>query len=72
MYNSLTESEKFGKKIVKKSKTEVVIVKDEKNLDIFLQKNLSNKEVVIAMGAGSISQWIRSISKKLENAKNKY
>jgi UDP-N-acetylmuramate--alanine ligase len=64
--------EKFGKKIFKNSKTEVVIVKDEKNLDIFLQKNLSNKEVVIAMGAGSISQWIRSISKKLENAKNKY
>jgi len=64
--------EKLGKKIVKNSKTEVVIVKDEKNLDIFLQKNYSNKEVVIGMGAGNISQWIRSISKKLENAKNKY
>ena len=64
--------EKFGKKIAKNSKTEVVIIKDEKNLEIFLKKNHSNKEVVIAMGAGSISQWIRSISKKLENAKNKY
>jgi UDP-N-acetylmuramate--alanine ligase len=64
--------EKLGKKIVKNSKSEVVIVKDEKNLDIFLQKNYSNKEVVIAMGAGNISQWIRSISKKIENAKNKY
>jgi UDP-N-acetylmuramate--alanine ligase len=62
--------EKFGKKIAKNSKTEVIIVKDEKNLDIFLQKNYSNKEVVIAMGAGNISQWIRSISKKLKNAKN--
>ena len=64
--------ENFGKKIAKNSKNEVVIVKDEKNLDIFLQKNYSNKEVVIGMGAGNISQWIRSISKKLENAKNKY
>ena len=62
--------EKFGKKIVKNSNTEVVIAKDEKNLEIFLQKNHSSKEVVIAMGAGSVSQWIRSISKKIKNAKN--
>jgi len=61
--------EKFGKKIVKNSNTEVVIAKDEKNLEIFLQKNHSSKEVVIAMGAGSVSQWIRSISKKIKNAK---
>tara|TARA_B110000967_G_C18580949_1_gene409666 strand:- start:67 stop:705 length:639 start_codon:yes stop_codon:yes gene_type:complete len=64
--------ENFGKKIAKNSKNEVVIVKDEKNLDIFLHKNHSNSDVVIAMGAGNISQWIRCISKKLENAKNKY
>ena len=62
--------EKFGKKIVKNSNTEVVIAKNEKNLEIFLQKNHSSKEIVIAMGAGSVSQWIRSISKKIKNAKN--
>ena len=62
--------EKFGKKIVKNSNTEVVIVKDEKNLEIFLQKNHSSKEVIVAMGAGSVSQWMRSISKKIKNANN--
>jgi UDP-N-acetylmuramate--alanine ligase len=64
--------EQFGKKIAKNSKTEVVIIKDEENLNIFLNKNFVINELIIAMGAGNISQWIRSISKKLINDKIKY
>ena len=64
--------EQFGKKISKNSKTEVIIIKDEKNLNIFLNKNSSTNELIIAMGAGNISEWIRSISKKLTNDKIKY
>ena len=29
---------------------------------------LQSKEVIVAMGAGSVSQWMRSISKKIKNA----
>jgi UDP-N-acetylmuramate--alanine ligase len=64
--------EQFGKKIAKNSKTEVVIIKDEENLNVFLNKNFVINELIIAMGAGNISQWIRSISKKLINDKIKY
>ena len=64
--------EQFGKKISKNSKTEVVIIKDIENLNIFLNKNFSKNELIIAMGAGNISQWIRSISKKLINEKIRY
>ena len=48
-----------------------MIVKNEENLNIFLNKNFTNNEIVIAMGAGTISQWIRSISKNLTNDKIK-
>ena len=64
--------EQFGKKIVKNSKTEVVIIKDEENLNVFLNKNFAMNELIIAMGAGNIGQWIRVISKKLINDKIKY
>ncbi len=63
--------ENFAKKISKNSRTEAVIVKNEENLNIFLDKNFTNNEIVIAMGAGTISQWIRSISKNLTNDKIK-
>ena len=64
--------EEFGRKISKNSKTKVIIIKDEINLYRFLSKNLSLSEVIIAMGAGTISQWIRAISEKLINEKSKY
>ena len=64
--------EQFGKKIAKNSKTEVVIIKDEENLNVFLNKNFAMNELIIAMGAGNIGQWIRVISKKLINDKIKY
>lgn len=68
--NSKFNLEKFGKKISRNSQTEVVIIKDQENLNIFLNKNFSKNDLIIAMGAGNISQWIRSISKTLINEKN--
>ena len=61
--------EVFAKKISYNSKNEVIIIKNEENLNNFLMKNNSSKEIIIAMGAGSISQWIRNISKNLINEK---
>ena len=64
--------EKFARNIAKNSNTHVIIVNDQSNLCSFLHKNNKDEEVIIAMGAGSISQWIRIISQKLTNEKLKY
>ncbi len=55
----------FGKLIAKKSNVRVIILKSENDLLNYFKKNLFNNELVVCMGAGSISSWIRNISKKL-------
>ena len=56
---------KFGKLITKNSRVQVVNVKNEIELTKYLKKNLINKEIVIGMGAGTISQWMRELKDKL-------
>ncbi len=51
----------FSKLISKNSKTQVVIVKNQKELLNYFKKNLISNEIIIGMGAGSISQWIREL-----------
>lgn len=54
----------FAKLISNKSKVQVIIIKDENDLLKYLKKNLYFDELVICMGAGSISSWIRDIKTK--------
>ena len=56
---------KFGKLITKNSRVQVINVKNEVELTKYLKKNLINKEIVIGMGAGTISQWMRELKDKL-------
>ena len=51
----------FSQLISKKSKIQVIHVKDKKELSNYFKKNLLEDELVICMGAGSISNWIREI-----------
>ena len=51
----------FSRLISKKSNIQVINVNDKKELSNFFKKNLLEDEVVICMGAGSISNWIREI-----------
>ena len=51
----------FAKLISKNSKTQVVLVKNQKELSNYFKKNLISNEIVIGMGAGSISQWMREL-----------
>ena len=51
----------FAKLIAKNSKVQVIIVKNEKDLRRFFIKNLISNELIICMGAGSISKWIREM-----------
>ena len=55
----------FGKLISKKSSVKVIILKTEDDLLNYFKKNIFGDELVVCMGAGSISTWINNISKKL-------
>ena len=52
---------KFSKLISKNSKTQVIIVKNEVELGRYLKKNLISDEIIIGMGAGSISKWMAGL-----------
>ena len=56
----------FSRQISKKSKTQVINIKDKKELKNYFKKNLIYDEMVICMGAGSISNWIREIGDELK------
>ena len=60
------DQESFSKLISKKSKTQLINIKSKKELKDYLNKNLINDEMVICMGAGSISNWIREIGDELK------
>jgi len=60
------DQDKFSKLISKKSKVQVINVKDKNDIKNFIIKNLINDEMVICMGAGSISTWIRKIGDELK------
>ncbi len=56
----------FAKLISKKSKVQVINIKNQKDLKNYFKKNLVEDEVVICMGAGSISSWIREIGEEIK------
>ncbi len=51
----------FAKEIARNSKVKLFLVNDNKQLAIFLKKNMYGKKIVIGMGAGSISNWMREL-----------
>jgi UDP-N-acetylmuramate--alanine ligase len=52
---------KFAKEIIKNSKVKLFLVNDNYQLAKFVKKNMCGKKIVIGMGAGSISNWMRKI-----------
>ena len=56
---------KFSNLIAQNSNTQTIIIKNEMNLCNFLKKNLVNNEIVIGMGAGIISKWMRGLKYSL-------
>ena len=51
----------FARLISKNSRTQVILVKSQKELSNYFKKNLISNEIIIGMGAGSISQWMREL-----------
>ena len=56
----------FAKEIIKSSKVKLFLVNDLKQLAIFLKRNMYGKKIVIGMGAGSISSWIKTLPKLMK------
>ena len=52
---------KFANLIAKNSKTQIVIVKNERELSTYFKKNLISNELIIGMGAGVISRWMQRL-----------
>ena len=53
----------FAKQIVNHSKIRLYFIKDKINLARFVKQNIYGNKVVIGMGAGSISNWIKELPK---------
>ncbi len=53
----------FAKDIIRNSKVKVYLVDDQYQLAKFVKSNIYGKKIVIGMGAGSISSWMRELPK---------
>ena len=51
----------FGKLISTMSNRQVIIIRKPKEIGSYLKKNLINNEIIIGMGAGLISKWMRGL-----------
>ena len=53
----------FAKQIVKNSDVKLFLVNNNNQLAKFLNKNMYGKKIVIGMGAGSVSNWMKQLPK---------
>ncbi len=55
----------FAREIIKNSKVQLFLVDDKFQLAKFIKANIYGKKIVIGMGAGTISSWMRELPKLL-------
>ena len=55
----------FAKQIIKNSKVQIFLIDDKFQLAKFIKANIYGKKIVIGMGAGTISGWMRELPKLL-------
>ncbi len=55
----------FAKEIIKKSKVKLFMVNNQYQLAKFIKNNIHGKKIVIGMGAGTISTWMKELPKLL-------
>ena len=56
----------FAKEIIKNSNVKLFLIENNIQLAKFLKKNMYGKKIVIGMGAGSISSWMRNLPKLMQ------
>ena len=57
---------KFAKEIIKNSKVELIMINNEKELAKYAKHNIYGNNIVIGMGAGTISNWMRNLPKLIK------
>jgi UDP-N-acetylmuramate--alanine ligase len=57
---------KFAKEIIKNSKVKLFLVNDNLQLAKFIKNNMFGKKIVIGMGAGTISNWMRKLPQLIQ------
>tara|TARA_B100000579_G_scaffold408712_1_gene397077 strand:- start:5577 stop:6890 length:1314 start_codon:yes stop_codon:yes gene_type:complete len=55
----------FARQIIKNSKVQIFLIDDKFQLAKFIKANIYGKKIVIGMGAGTISSWMRELPKLL-------
>ena len=56
----------FAKEIIKNSNVKLILIKNSLDLIKFTKQNIYGDKIVIGMGAGSISNWLRELQKLLK------
>ncbi len=51
----------FAKEIIKNSKVKLFLINNNLQLAKFIKKNMNGNKIVIGMGAGSISSWMKKL-----------
>jgi len=54
---------KFAREIIKNSRVELIMINNEKELAKYVKHNIYGDKIVIGMGAGTISNWMRNLPK---------
>ena len=55
----------FAKEVIKNSKVKLFLIDDKYQLAKYIKNNIYGKKIVIGMGAGTISAWMRELPKLL-------
>jgi len=55
----------FAKELIKNSKVKLFLVDDKYQLAKYIKSNIYGKKIVVGMGAGTISSWMRGLPKLL-------
>ena len=53
----------FAKDIIKNSNVKLFLVDDQYQLAKFIKSNIYGKKIVVGMGAGTISSWMKELPK---------
>ena len=55
--------ESFARQMADQSQVRLYLIKDKYNLAKFIKQNIYGNKIVIGMGAGSITSWMKELPK---------
>ena len=61
LFLNLTDTNDIAKLIVKFSNTQVIVIENNHDIEKYFKKNLTKNEIIIGMGAGFISKFMRGL-----------